>query len=199
VKPEPRAALCYPHDMLAAVAASLFLGAVATLGDFIWAYFNLRHRPIYGLIHGAAFGLALGVAIGIRQRRAVQGAIAGPLVLVAAGALFYLLAPLMRMAAMYPAWMVFWVCFALLQRRFEAVPTETVRVALARGVAAAALSGAAFYAISGIWTERSPDGPNYVRNFLSWTFAFFPGFAALFTTARHTKTSETERGSGAIM
>jgi hypothetical protein len=52
--------------------------------------------------------------------------------------------------------------------------------AAVRGVVAAILSGLAFYAISGIWTRPSPEGPNYVRNFLSWTFAFFPGFAALF-------------------
>ena len=45
-------------------------------------------------------------------------------------------------------------------------------------------TGLAFYAISGIWTRPSPDGPNYVRNFLSWTFAFLPGFAALFARYR---------------
>jgi class 3 adenylate cyclase len=44
---------------------------------------------------------------------------------------------------------------------------------------AALLSGAAFWAISGIWLEREPGGPNYAWNFLCWTFAYFPGFAAL--------------------
>jgi hypothetical protein len=41
-------------------------------------------------------------------------------------------------------------------------------------------SGAAFYAISDIWTRPSPSGPNYIRHFFSWTIAFLPGFAALF-------------------
>jgi len=49
-----------------------------------------------------------------------------------------------------------------------------------RGLAAAVLSGAAFYLISGIWTNRAPGAPNYLRHFLSWTFAFFPGFLSLF-------------------
>ena len=167
--------------MLAALRASLFLGAVATLGDFIWAYFNVRHRPIYGLIHGAAFGLAIGAALGARHGRTAAGAAAGLIVLLVAGAFFYLLSPLMGMAGMFPAWMLFWVCFALVQRRLRAEPLGR---ALARGVAAAVLSGLAFYAISGIWTSRAPGGPNYVRNFASWTFAFLPGFAALFVKLR---------------
>ena len=43
----------------------------------------------------------------------------------------------------------------------------------------AALSGIAFYAISGIWTKPTPGGPDYLRHFGSWTVAFLPGFAAL--------------------
>jgi hypothetical protein len=79
---------------------------------------------------------------------------------------------------MFPAWMFFWVCFALLQEQLE--PSRDYRFAAIRGLAAALLSGLAFYAISGIWTRPSPEGPDYVRNFISWTFAFLPGFAALF-------------------
>ena len=47
-----------------------------------------------------------------------------------------------------------------------------------RGLLAAVLSGAAFYLVSGMWTDHSTP-PNYLRNLASWTFAFFPGFAAL--------------------
>ena len=169
--------------LIAAIAASLFLGVVATLGDFVWAYWNLRHTTLYGVLHGAVFCLAIGAAIGLRTRNPVPALLAGPLVGVLAAGVFYMLAPMMRMAAMFPAWMLFWICFALLQRQLR---EEPIGRAIVRGLAAAVLSGVAFYLISGIWTDRAPDGPNYLRNFLSWTFAFFPGFASLFFAPRAT-------------
>jgi hypothetical protein len=163
--------------LTAALTASLFLGAVATLGDFVWAHWNLRHTTLYGVIHGAVFCLAIGAAIGVRSGKVVPAALVGPFIGVLAAGVFYMLAPALRMTAMFPAWMLFWICFALLQRQLN---EEPIGRAIVRGLAAAVLSGVAFYAISGIWTDRAPDGPNYVRNFASWTFAFFPGFASLF-------------------
>ena len=175
--------------MLYAVIAAVTLGAVSTLGDFVWAALRLRHEMAYGLIHGAVICFCIGAVIGVRERRVLQALVAGPIVgLVAAGA-FYALAPWLRYSAMFPAWMLFWICFALLQERLasgrpSAAPAAAVSpslgAAVARGLAAAVLSGLAFYAISGIWTSPSPGGPNYTRNFLSWSFAFLPGFAALF-------------------
>ncbi|MEO1370088.1 MAG: hypothetical protein AAFX50_23140, partial [Acidobacteriota bacterium] len=44
---------------------------------------------------------------------------------------------------------------------------------------AAVGSGLAFWAISDIWTKAQPGGPNYLWHFACWSFAFFPGFAAL--------------------
>jgi hypothetical protein len=88
---------------------------------------------------------------------------------------------------MFLAWMFFWNCFAILQAQLERSPSS--RWTMIRGVLAAVLSGLAFYAISGIWTSPPPDGPNYVRNFFSWSFAFLPGFLALFSLpARHAPT-----------
>lgn len=165
--------------MIAALLASLFLGLVATLGDFVWAHWNIRHRAIYGVIHGVVFCVSIGAAIGVRNRRPIAGALSGPIVGVAAAGFFYVFVRVMGLAAMFPAWMLLWICFALLQQRI-AGRAEGLRRAIVRGVVAALLSGAAFYAISGIWTDRAPGGPDYLRNFLSWTFAFFPGFAALF-------------------
>jgi hypothetical protein len=51
-----------------------------------------------------------------------------------------------------------------------------------RGLGAAVLSGLAFYLISGIWTRHDPGGPNYAWNLVAWSFAFFPGFAVLFSS-----------------
>jgi hypothetical protein len=164
--------------MIHALVGALLLGAVSTLGDFVWEALDLRHRVGYGLAHGAAICLCVGAVIGWRARRAPIGAAAGLFIGVAAAGLFYVLAPALRLGAMFPAWMFFWICFAFLQSGLEG--SRSPKGALIRGVAAAVLSGLAFYMISGIWTRPSPGGPNYVRNFLSWSFAFLPGFAALF-------------------
>ena len=164
--------------MLQAIAGALILGGVMTLGDFVWAALSLRHRVAYGLAHGAATCLAVGAVVGWRAHRRATGAAAGVAVGVAAACLFYVLAPALRYGAMFPAWMFFWICFAILQVQLDR--SRDYRSAVVRGLTAAILSGLAFYAISGIWTRHSPDGPNYARNFLSWTFAFLPGFLALF-------------------
>ena len=164
--------------MVHALTGALILAAVSTLGDFAWEALNLRHRVAYGLIHGAAVCLAVGAIVGWRAGRPMFGAVAGIAIGVAAAGLFYLLAPALRYRAMFPAWMFFWLCFALLQAHLDR--SRTYLNAAARGLIAAVLSGLAFYAISGIWTRPTPDGPNYARNFFSWTIAFFPGFAALF-------------------
>lgn len=164
--------------MLQAIVGALILGAVSTLGDFVWEALRLRHRVAYGLAHGAAICLAVGAIVGWRARRVVIGALAGIAIGVAAAALFYILAPAMRYGAMFPAWMFFWICFALLQAQLDG--SRAFESAAVRGLIAAVCSGLAFYAVSGIWTRPSPGGPNYVRHLLSWTFAFLPGFLALF-------------------
>ena len=129
-------------------------------------------------MHGAVICLCIGAVIGARQRRLLPALAAGTLIgLIAAGG-FYVLAPWLRYSAMFPMWMLFWLCFALLQDRLS--PVRQPRVAVLRGLIAAVLSGLAFYAISGIWTRPSPGGPDYLRHFLSWSFAFLPGFVALF-------------------
>ena len=71
------------------------------------------------------------------------------------------------------------ILFALLQMSLRR--GEGAVGAAARGVIAAVLSGLAFYAISGIWTGPSAhEAPNVAVHFAAWTFAFLPGFLALF-------------------
>jgi hypothetical protein len=162
--------------MLHALAAALALGGVMTIGDWTWAALHVRHTVAAGLAHGAS--LCLGAAIGIREGRWLAGAAAGPAIGVLAAGLFYLLTPSLRMSAMFPAWMFFWVCFALLQAWLRG--HRHYGSGIAAGLFAAVLSGAAFYTISGIWTRHDPEGPSYAWNFLAWSFAFLPGFAVLF-------------------
>jgi hypothetical protein len=174
--------------MSLAILASVALGAASTLGDMLWAGLSLRHRMGYGLLHGAAICLLIGVFVGARAGRPFSGLAAGPVVgLIAAGS-FYGLAPWFRYYAMFPAWMLFWICFALLQK----VLSRESRwdSAVLRGLVAAICSGAAFYAISGIWINPPRDGPRYLYNFFAWTIAFVPGFAALFAGARDRRSAD---------
>jgi hypothetical protein len=163
--------------MIAALAASLALALVMTLGDFAWAALNIRHRVAYGVAHGAMMCLCLGLAIGVRAGRPVLTAIAGPIIGVVAAGTFYVLAPALRWGAMFPAWMLLWIMFAVLQRQLA--QGETIGVALKRGILAALLSGLAFYLISDIWIHEAVH-PSMLVHFGAWLFAFFPGFAALF-------------------
>jgi len=168
--------------MLFAIGAAITLAAVMTFGDFVWEALHLRHRVLTGLAHGALMCLFIGAFVGARQRRVITGLAAGPVIgLIAAGG-FYLLAPWLRYSAMFPMWCLFWVLFAMLQEWLGARPRWGE--AFARGLAAAVLSGLAFWAISGIWTQHNPGGPDYVRNMWSWTVAFLPGFLCLFALRR---------------
>jgi hypothetical protein len=163
--------------VMAAIGAALFLGGVMTAGDFVWAYFDVRHSVWAGVAHGALMCLCIGAVLGFRAGRPVPALVAGPLIGVLAAIAFYALTSTFGWGAMLPAWMLFWICFALLQRFLL---TESLHRAVGRGVVAAVLSGLAFYAISGIWTRPSPGGPNYLIHFIYWSFAFLPGFLTLF-------------------
>ena len=164
--------------VLTAFGAAILLGAVMTFGDFVWTYFDVRHRVWTGAVHGAAMCFFIGGVIGARTGRIAAGLIGGPIIGVGAAGVFYVLAPTLGWGAMLPAWMLFWICFAVLQ---HALRPELLNRALGRGVVAAVLSGLAFYAISGIWTRPSPGGPNYLIHFAYWSFAFLPGFLVLFS------------------
>jgi hypothetical protein len=163
--------------MLYALAASLALATVMTLGDFAWAALHIRHRMAYGIAHGALMCLCIGLAIGIRAGRTRPAAIAGPLIGVLAAGAFYLLAPSLRWGAMFPAWMLLWLLFALLQRQLGR--GERLAVSVKRGLLAALVSGFAFYLISDIWIHESAH-PSLLVHFGAWAFAFLPAFAALF-------------------
>jgi methyltransferase family protein len=168
---------------LASLAGALLLGALNTLGDFVWASLSLPHRALFGLIHGAVLCLALGLFLGVRRRRPARGGLGGTLVGLAAAGSFYALAPVLGYHAMFVSWMALWIGFALLDARLLrglAVNGE----ALIRGLLAAIGSGLVFYAISDIWLRPAPGGPRYAYHFFCWTVAFLPGFLALLLVRR---------------
>ena len=102
-------------SILIAVIASVFVGLVSTIGDWVWASQLLRHRMWYGLAHGAGMCLAMGLALGAPAGRPMIGALGGIVAGLLAAASFYVLAPLMRGAgmggygAMYLSWFLLWI------------------------------------------------------------------------------------------
>jgi hypothetical protein len=167
------------NGAIQAIVCSLLIAAVSTFGDFVWARFISSHRTVFGLLHGMLLCMAIGLCLGALRGQALRGAIAGPLIGLAAAGGFYLLALAMGYAAMFVMWVALWAGFGLLNARGFGPPQSRTGVALTRGALAAVGSGLAFYAISGIWTRPSPGGPNYPYHFLCWTIAFLPGFLAL--------------------
>jgi hypothetical protein len=163
--------------MVQALAAALALGLVMTAGDFVWAVLHIRHRVAYGLIHGAVVCLCIAIAIGVRAKQPVRAALAGPIIGVVAAAAFYALVTVMGWGALFPAWMLFWILFAMLQRQLRR--DEGIGAAALRGLLAAILSGIAFYLISDIWIHEAQH-TNLALHFAAWSFAFLPGFLVLF-------------------
>lgn len=167
----------------ATIQSSLAIAALSTLGDFIWATWIPRPYPAYGMTHGTLLFLAIGLVLGVVAHRPGAGAIAGALIGAVGTAGFYLLAPLAGYAAMFLIWIAIWVALGVLGGWLTSGRLDR-RAGLARGGVAAVASGAAFYAISGIWRSFDPSGWDYLTHFGAWTLAYLPGFAALLLT-RH--------------
>ena len=183
---------------VAALVGALLLGALSTFGDFVWARYVSSHRAVFGLAHGTLLLMAVGLYLGVLRGRAALGALAGALVGLLAAASFYALAPLLGYAAMFVSWMALWIGFASSTRAWAAASPFPAK-SLVRGLLAAVGSGLAFWAISGIWTHPAPGGPRYAYNFLCWTLAFLPGFAALLLRGRNGRTSiEANVGSSGV-
>lgn len=161
-----------------AAISTAIVAVVATVGDWVWASFLSRHLMVAGLVHGALLCLAMGAVLALPARRAASGAVWGVAVGIAAAAAFYALAPVLRYGAMLPAWFALWVMLALVQQRGGAGAVSW-REAAVRGAIAGLASGAAFYLVSGMWTEWNPRAINYLDHLARWAFAFAPGFIAL--------------------
>lgn len=181
------------RTLVSALVGALLLGALMTVGDFIWANWRVRHMMVYGIVHGMAIFLAIGLFLGGRTGAPLLGGVAGVVAGAAAAGSFYLFAPLMGYSAMFLSWVLVWIALGFINlwlttraavRRLGAGSSSVASGAalkdgLGRGVIAALASGAAFYAVSGMWFPFNPAGWDYAVHFASWTVAFLPGFAAL--------------------
>jgi len=164
--------------LLSTAVGAMVIALVSTLGDFVWATWIPRHRPVYGLTHGTLLFLAVGLFLGVLSRRPASGvAIGAALGFLAAGS-FYVLAPLAGYSVMFLSWFGIWIALGFAYAWLSGGQSSTRAVVL-RGLAAATASGLAFYLVSGIWMPFDPTGWDYAWHFCAWTFAYFPGFAAL--------------------
>ena len=166
--------------LASAVRASVAIAALSTIGDFIWATWIPQHTMSLGISHGALLFAAVGLALGAQARRPVRGAVGGTVIGAAAAVSFYVIAPVAGYGAMFLAWFGIWIALAAMTGRLHRWPGGWRAVAT-RGVVAAAGSGLAFYAVSGIWRPFDPAGWDYAVHFAAWTLAFLPGFSALAT------------------
>lgn len=163
--------------MTTAIVGAIVLGALSTLYDFIWAYFEVQHRTLNGLVHGMSLLSVAGLVLAWPTRRYVAGVGGGAAAGFVAAASFYAFYTVFGyLGGILAAWTLLWLLFGILETWLRGLKPGVE--SLVRGASAAVLSGIAFYLVSGIWTDHSA-APNYLRNFASWTFAFFPGFAAL--------------------
>ncbi|MEO5820647.1 MAG: hypothetical protein ABIT71_09080 [Vicinamibacteraceae bacterium] len=166
--------------ILVAIVASIFVAAVATAADWVWASQLLRHKMLYGLVHGAGLCGAMGLALGAAHRRPFTGLAGGLIAGVLAAASYYgfVFIPGFRRWAILASWAVLWILFGYLEGPF--LRGSRVAGAIVRGVVAAAASGAVFYYVTAAnWTRWNPQSIDYVEHFWRWGVAFLPGFLAL--------------------
>ncbi|MEM9558012.1 MAG: hypothetical protein AAGC60_27390 [Acidobacteriota bacterium] len=178
------------RQLTSAVTASLVLGLLSTVGDWLWARFIPDGAIVPGIVHGVVVFVALALVLAWAARRDGVDARAArrlfwlPLAGAGIAASFYgLYRPFGYLGALLITWAAMWLAMAWLQRRARGGVEGAGRTA-ARGLLAAVGSGLAFWAISGIWTQPSPDGPNLLVHGAAWTFAFLPGFVALLLAQR---------------
>ena len=165
--------------MITSLARAVFVALVATLGDYIWFEFGVRHTTLNGVIHGAALLLAVGLVLGQQRGELTRGAIGGVVAGVAGALVFYVSGGLGYLGALIAAWVFMWVVLAVVSAWVRGGLYDVTEW-LALGAIAAVGSGIAFYLVSGIWTDPVRGvSRNYLWHLAAWTIAWAPGILAL--------------------
>lgn len=165
--------------MLIYLARAVFVALVATVGDFIWFEFGVRHTTLHGVLHGAALLLAVGLVLGQQAGAWGRGALGGVFAGVAGAFAFYaVVGSLGYLGALVAAWVFTWIVLAAVSAWLRHELTHVSRW-IAPGLVAAVAGGVAFYLVSGIWTDHGPGGRNYLWHLCAWTIAWAPGLTTL--------------------
>ena len=173
--------------MISYLARAVFVAFVATIGDYIWFEFGVRHTAMHGVLHGAALLLAVGLVLGQQTGQWVKGAIGGVLAGVGGALAFYAVArSLGYLGALIAAWVFMWIVLAWVSAWVRGHASNVPRW-MVPGLIAAVGSGIAFYLVSGIWTDPvRGEARNYLWHLVAWTIAWAPGIIALTWSRRIT-------------
>lgn len=164
--------------MVMLFARTVFVALVATIGDFIWFEYGVRHTVMHGIAHGAGLLLAVGLVLGHHTGALLRGALGGVAAGVAGALAFYAVVGVAGyLGALIAAWAFMWVVLASVGAWLRGQLRQASRW-IGPGLAAAIGSGITFYLVSGIWTDH-PEARNYVWHLVAWTIAWAPGIAAL--------------------
>ena len=164
--------------MVLHLARPVFVALVATLGDFIWFEYDVRHTALHGILHGAGLLFAVGLVLGHHAGKLGRGAVGGVAAGVAGALAFYAVATVAGyLGALIAAWVFMWIVLAAVAAWLRGEVKAVSHWALP-GVLAAIGSGLTFYLVSGIWTDH-PDARNYLWHLVAWTIAWAPGVFAL--------------------
>lgn len=166
--------------MITTLARAVFVALIATLGDYIWFEFGVRHTAVNGVIHGAVLLLAVGLVIGQQRGELIRGMVGGVLAGVAGALAFYAASSsLGYLGALIAAWVFMWIVLAAVSAWVRG-DLLNLWGWMGPGLIAAAGSGVAFYLVSGIWTDpMRGDARNYLWHLAAWTIAWAPGITAL--------------------
>ena len=160
------------------VVGILAVALAATLGDFIWYHFGVRHRALVGILHGAVLLMTVGGVLGVVSGRFIRGLPLGMAAGIGGALAYYALTPLIGRSAMIASWAVVWLLLALLAGRL--LHRWSVAEIVGRGLAAAVGSGITFYLVVGLlWGRPAGGSRNYLVQFAAWAVAWAPGILAL--------------------
>ena len=174
-----------PYVSKITIAGVFVVAAVATVGDFIWYTYGVRHTMLAGLVHGALLLTAVGAVLGAASGSVLKGLPIGALAGIGGAASYYVLVAVVDRrtygSAIPLAWVIMWLILAALEGRWLRAPRRRTGAAIAgRGLTAAVVGGLAFYLVMNILWGRPPaGGRNYVVQFFAWAFAWAPGLFAL--------------------
>jgi hypothetical protein len=106
----------------------LVVAAAATVGDFIWYTFGVRHTTVAGLLHGALLLTSVGGVLGRASGHLVKGLPIGTLAGVVGAASYYLLVAVVDRrtygSAIPLAWVIMWLTLAVLDGRWLRAPQQ---------------------------------------------------------------------------
>jgi len=170
---------------LAIVGAIVLVAATATLADWIWYTFGVRHQMTAGVLHGTLLLTVVGGALGALSGRWLKGLPIGAIAGIGGALAYYAIASLIDSrpygVAIPAAWVILWLLLAALEGRWLRAPARRRwREVVGRAVIAAVLGGVAFFSVVGtLWGSPPPSGRNYALQFLAWAVAWAPGMLAL--------------------